>query len=50
MMVECGAEEEMNGRGNRSTQRKPAPVLLCLPQITYVLNWAQTRAAAVGSR
>jgi hypothetical protein len=23
----------MNGRGNRSTQRKPAPAPLCLPQV-----------------
>jgi hypothetical protein len=29
---ECGAFSGMRiGRGNRSTQRKPAPVLLCSP-------------------
>jgi hypothetical protein len=38
------------GRGNRSTQRKPAPVPLCPPQIPHDLTWARTRAAAVGSR
>jgi hypothetical protein len=38
------------GRGNRSTQRKPAPVPLCPPQIPYDLTWARIRAAAVGSR
>jgi hypothetical protein len=32
----CG----MNGKGNRSTRRKPAPVLLCLPQTPHA---AQTR-------
>jgi hypothetical protein len=30
---ECGAVGGMTGRGNRSTQRKPAPVPLCPPQI-----------------
>jgi hypothetical protein len=38
------------GRGNRSTGRKPASVLLCPPQIPRDLAWARTRAAAVGSR
>jgi hypothetical protein len=38
------------GRGNRSTWRKPAPVLLCPPQIPHDLTWDWTRAAAVGSR
>jgi hypothetical protein len=48
---ECGAVGEMRiGRGKRSTRRKPAPVLLCPPQITHDLTKARTRAAAVGSR
>jgi hypothetical protein len=38
------------GTGNRSTQRKPAPVPLCPPQIAHVLTRAPTRAAAVGSQ
>jgi hypothetical protein len=38
------------GRGNRSTQRKPAPVPLCPPQIPHDLTWDRTRAAAVGSQ
>jgi hypothetical protein len=38
----------MIGRGNQSTRRKPAPVLLCSPHSPYA---AQTiiRTAAVGS-
>jgi hypothetical protein len=36
--------------GNRSTQRKPAPVLLCPQQIPHDLTWDRTRAAAVGDR
>jgi hypothetical protein len=36
--------------GNRSTWRKPAPVPLCPPHIPHDLNWARTRAAAVGNR
>jgi hypothetical protein len=40
----------MIGRGNRSTQRKPAPALLCPPQIPLDQTWARTRAAAVGSQ
>jgi hypothetical protein len=38
------------GGGNRSTQRKPAPVPLCPPQIPHHLTWDRTRAAAVGSQ
>jgi hypothetical protein len=37
--------EWMNGRGNRSTRRKPAPVLRCPPQI---IHWRPGRR--VGSR
>jgi hypothetical protein len=40
----------MSGRGNRMTQRKPAPVRLCPPQIPHDLSRDRTRAAAVGSR
>jgi hypothetical protein len=40
----------MNGSGNRSTRRKPAPTPLCPPQIPLDQTWAQTRAAAVGSQ
>jgi hypothetical protein len=39
----------MIGRGNRSTQRKPAPVPLCSPQILHAAR-TRTRAAAVGSQ
>jgi hypothetical protein len=38
----------MNGRGNRSTRRKPAPVPLCPPQTPRAARM-RTRAAAVGS-
>jgi hypothetical protein len=38
------------GRGNRSTQRKPAPAPLCPPQIQLDQNRAPTRAAAVGNQ
>jgi hypothetical protein len=40
----------INGRGNRSTQRKPAPTPLCPPQISLDQNRDWTRAAAVGSQ
>jgi hypothetical protein len=40
----------MNGRGNRSTQRKPAPAPLCPPQIPLDQTRDLTRAAAVGSQ
>jgi hypothetical protein len=39
----------MIGRGNRSTRRKPAPVLLCPPQTPHAAR-KRTRAAAVGSQ
>jgi hypothetical protein len=39
----------MIGRGNRSTQRKPAPVSLCPPQTPHAAR-TRTRAAAVGSQ
>jgi hypothetical protein len=38
------------GRGNRSTRRKPAPALLCPPQIPLDQTWVCTRASAVGSQ
>jgi hypothetical protein len=38
------------GRGNWSTQRKPAPVSLCPPQIPHDLTQARTWSAAVGSQ
>jgi hypothetical protein len=40
----------MNGRGNRSTSRKPAPAQLCPPQIPLDQTRDWTRAAAVGSQ
>jgi hypothetical protein len=41
---ECGAVGGMRtGRGNRSTQRRPAPVPLRTPQIPHDLTWARTR-------
>jgi hypothetical protein len=39
----------MIGRGNRSTRRKPASVLLCPPQTSHAVR-TRTRAAAVGSQ
>jgi hypothetical protein len=48
---ECEAVGGMRiGRGNRSTRRKPAPAPLRPRQIPYDLTWAQSQAAAVGSR
>jgi hypothetical protein len=49
---DCGAIGGMKiGRGNRSTQRKPAPAPLCPPQIPPLdQTRARTRAAAVGSQ
>jgi hypothetical protein len=40
----------MNGRGNRSTRRKPAPAPLCSPQIPLDQTRVRIRAAAVGSQ
>jgi hypothetical protein len=38
---DCGAVGGMKiGKGTRSTRRKPAPVLLCPPQIPHDLTWA----------
>jgi hypothetical protein len=39
----------MNGRGNRSAQRKPTPVLLCPPQTPHAAR-TRTRSAAVASQ
>jgi hypothetical protein len=39
----------MIGRGNRSTQRKPAPVPLCPPQTPRAAR-TRTQSAAVGSQ
>jgi hypothetical protein len=39
----------MIGRGNRSTRRKPVPMLLCLPQTPHAAQ-TRTQAAAVGSQ
>jgi hypothetical protein len=39
----CGAVSGLLHRGNRSTWRKPASVLLCPPQIPHDLSWAQTQ-------
>jgi hypothetical protein len=48
---DCGAIGGMKiGRGNRSTERKPAPVPLCPQQIPHDLTRAQTQDAAVGSQ
>jgi hypothetical protein len=48
---ECGAVGGMRiGRGNRSSRRKPTPVLLCPPQILHDLALSRTGAAAVGNR
>jgi hypothetical protein len=40
----------MNGRGNRSNRRKPAPMPLCPPQIPLDQTRDSTRAAPVGSQ
>jgi hypothetical protein len=40
---------EMNGRGNWSSRRKPAPVPLCPPQPPHAAR-TQTRVAVVGSQ
>jgi hypothetical protein len=48
---DCGAIRGMRiGRGNRNTQRRPAPLSLCPPQIPHDLTRARTRAAAMGNR
>jgi hypothetical protein len=47
---ESEASDEIIGRGNQSTLRKPAPVLLCPTQIPHELTQAQTWAAKVGGR
>jgi hypothetical protein len=48
---DCGAVSGMRiGRGNRSTQRKPAPAPLCPSQIQHDQTQARSRAAAVGSQ
>jgi hypothetical protein len=47
---ECAADSGMLGMGNRSTQRKSAPVPLCPPQIPHDMTRVRTRAAAVGSQ
>jgi hypothetical protein len=45
---ECGAVGGMRiSRGNWSTQRKPAAVPLCPPQIIHYLTWARTQTAVV---
>jgi hypothetical protein len=47
----CGADGRLrNGRGNRSTTRKPASMSLCPPQIPHDLTWDRTQATAVRSR
>jgi hypothetical protein len=48
MINECGAVGGMRtGRGNRSSQRKPAPVPLYTPTTLYYLVWHRTRIAEV---
>jgi hypothetical protein len=48
---DCGEIGGMKiGRGNRSSRRKPAPALLCSPQIPHDQTRARTRAATVGSQ
>jgi hypothetical protein len=45
---ECG---KVSGKriGKGSTQKKPAPVLFCWPQISCDFTWDRTQAARVGS-
>jgi hypothetical protein len=48
---DCGAIGGMKiGRGNRSTQRKPASVSLCPQQIPHDQTRARIQASAVGSQ
>jgi hypothetical protein len=50
-VAQYGTDGRMRiGRGNRSTRRKPAQVLLRPPQIPHDLTWDRVLAAAVGSR
>jgi hypothetical protein len=47
---EVGEFGEINGKGNRSTRRKPTGTPLCPPQIPLDQTRDWTRAAAVGSQ
>jgi hypothetical protein len=38
----------MIGRGNRSTRRQPAPVLICPPQFPYDLTWGSNPSPRSG--
>jgi hypothetical protein len=42
--------DDDDGKGNRSTRRKPAPAPLCPPQIPLDQTRDRTRAAAMGSQ
>jgi hypothetical protein len=46
----CGAVGGMSDRGNWSTRRKLAPVLLCPLQILYNMTRVRNLAVALGSR
>jgi hypothetical protein len=46
---ECRAVGGISATRNQSTHRIPAPVQLCLPQMSYDLTWARTQAAVVGT-
>jgi hypothetical protein len=49
MINEYGAVSVLTiDRGNRSTWRKPAPVLLCPPRIPHDLTWAGIQVPAHG--
>jgi hypothetical protein len=48
---DCGAIVGMKiGKGNRSTRRKSAPLLLCPPQIPHDQNQTRTLVDAVGKQ
>jgi hypothetical protein len=47
---ERGAFDEIIGRENRSTGRKPAPTPLCPPHILRDMTWARTQATAMGDQ
>jgi hypothetical protein len=50
MTNEYGAIGRMRiGRENQSTQRKPAPVSLCTPQILHDKTWDQTWTVTEGT-
>jgi hypothetical protein len=49
--IECGAADGMRtDKKNRSTQRKPIPVPLCMSEIPHDLTWVCIQADVVRSK